>query len=183
MNPSSVQSYKSDEAGRIPSHNYYSNRLFANKKPSNPTVIIFITNNNNTNNIVQLFRPTNINSSTSVKIDSDAVKVLIKSIFDFKQLKENWDGYGGVTPDQSTIQDAIDLIKKLPDNALPMRAGISGDGEISLVWENESLFADIGVTGDGTYCFFIKNNEKKMYGDDIPLDKTVSQEVINILTR
>jgi hypothetical protein len=147
----------------------FSNPLLNNKLFTRLNVKISNGQDTRTVNIAAVFNHPDSTTITSRKVDSDAIKTLTKKVYSFCELKENWDGYNGVTPEPAAIIDAIKLIKILPESALPDRAGISGDGEIGLFWDKKELYANFGVDGDGTFTYFIRKNNKKYYGDDICL--------------
>ncbi len=121
-----------------------------------------------------------LSDSISSKVDDDIFKGFIEQIFKFAQLEENWDGYGGVVPNDSTIGDAVSLLKGVPRNNPPSRVGLSGDGEISLIWESDNFYADFGVMGDGNYSYFMELNKKKLYGDDLLISDGFPSEVIKL---
>lgn len=122
-----------------------------------------------------------VSSVTSTKVDNLAESQLIRKVEELGKLEEGWDGYGGTPPSRSTLSDAIALIKKLPTGTLPSRVGASGDGEISLIWETDTLFADFGVIGDGKYCFFINREGNKLYGDDCDLTDELPELAVDAI--
>ena len=122
-----------------------------------------------------------LNTSTSKRIDDIRTHSLIRNIRKFLEFNDNWDGYNGIKPSLNCIEEAIQLLKMLPTDRLPQRAGLSNDGEISLIWESESLFADFGTEGDNTYSFFIKKDGEKLYGDDIPLSESIPEAALKLL--
>lgn len=177
----SITTY-TDEQDALPS--YYSSRLFGSAAPNDKTIKMVLTEaGSSTNKVIRLRPAFHSETSVSDKIDSLAIRGLISKISKFAELEENWDGYGGVIPNGSVIIDAIELVKKFPSNLLPDRVGISGDGEISLIFERAGLFADFGVSGDDDFCYFIQCNNKKLYGDEIRLSEGISFEVLSILRK
>lgn len=158
----------------------YSNELLHASTIEPSAIEIQLTPNSNSNNVVQIFLTKPV-AGTSNKIDNKAISKFIKTILDFKFLEDNWDGYGGRKINLRTIEDAIKLVKKLPLDKLPTRVGVSNDGEISIIWEKENLFADFGVNGDGEYCYFIKNKNKKLYGDELSLSDSIPKEALKFV--
>ncbi|WP_417215898.1 hypothetical protein [Alcanivorax sp.] len=120
-------------------------------------------------------------NSTSARIDTIASEPLLKRIASFKHLQPNWEGYEGTPPSHGAIEDAITFVKTLENSTLPTRIGVSNDGEICLIWEREGLFADLGMTGDGHYSYFIKYKNDKFYGDEISLSEGLPSEALDFL--
>lgn len=149
--------------------------------PRNNDVVKVINKLTNSTDVVKLKEQMPAAAGTSRKIDNFELRALLDKIESFGELIENWDGFGSIKPDTSAIEDAARLAKMLEKGYFPDRAGISGDGEISLIWESGDLFADFGVTGDGTYSYFIKRDKNKLYGDEISLEEGFPEEALSLL--
>ncbi len=116
-------------------------------------------------------------------LNNHSLDKLISQIKEFASLQDNWDGYNAARLTAQAINDAIDLIKLIPHDLLPSRVGASNDGEISLIWEEGTLFADFGVLGDGKFCYFINRNNTKLYGDDLKISSHIPKEALNLLKK
>ncbi|MCU7812244.1 MAG: hypothetical protein KZQ77_13560 [Candidatus Thiodiazotropha sp. (ex Notomyrtea botanica)] len=160
-----------------------SSGLLSKETDDKPTLLIRLSIGSTTNTTTHLSAVETYNTRTSKKIDNEEIKGLVSKILSFSDLDNNWDGYGGEMPSKQAVYEAIILLKFFPRNALPTRVGLSGDGEISLIWDTRSLFADFGVVGDGKFSYFIKDNEGKLYGDDLRLSNKLSHEVVNRLMK
>ena len=163
----------------------YSNNLLRDVSVDESTIHIRLSggNGNSSNDVVRMGLSLKPVTGTSDKVDNELVSKFIQTLAGYQSLKDDWDGYGGVTPTPQTIQDAIKLVKKLPLDALPTRVGVSNDGEISIIWDKGELFADFGVIGDSEYCYFIKSGKQKLYGDELSLSDFIPKEVINLLRK
>lgn len=94
----------------------------------------------------------------------------------------NWDGYDGIAPSSETISDALSFIEKLPYGVVEPRPGVSGDGEISLFWENDDIYIDIGFLGDGTYVLYARDSQDiEYFKDSIDLHSPLPTALLNLI--
>lgn len=109
----------------------------------------------------------------------EGITDLIKS---YQYYPANWDGYDGIPPSSDTVNNALSFIEKLPFNAKEPRPGVSGDGEISLFWENDDIFVDIGFSGDGKYTFYARDNQAiEYFKDEIDLKDPLPEALLNLI--
>lgn len=100
----------------------------------------------------------------------------------YAELENDWDGYGGQPAKLQSLVDALAFIDKLPNQAVPPRAMLSGNGEISLYWEDGSRYAEASFPGDGTYHFILDSDAKTLAMDDLnPSEEKVGMEVIEAI--
>ena len=118
--------------------------------------------------------------SASVTLAETGVEQFLEKIQSFALLQENWDGHGGFPPSQRAIADAATLLKTLTEISIPLRVGVSGDGEISLIWNESGFFADFG---DGTFSFFANRKGKDFFGDDISLSGDFRESVLSVFQK
>lgn len=108
-----------------------------------------------------------------------------RTIEQFANLPDNWDGYGGIPPSEGIIANAIQFLALIPTDIPPTRIGISGDGEISFFWETDRLYADFGIVDDidNTYTYLIKDSttNRRLHGDDRPLSEGIDSGAIALL--
>jgi len=125
-----------------------------------------------------------INSFFSEKHINLELENLFFSIRSYSTYQENWDGYSGKPPSAKTIKDTLYFLKQLPlDIPLPY-SGLSGDGEISLFWDKNDIFADLGFTGDGKYSYYARGMDGKEYhGNYIPLSSTLPEDFVKVLKK
>jgi hypothetical protein len=88
---------------------------------------------------------------------------LIAEFMQFKYLNENWDGEGGLAPDQNSVTEAIDFIYIL-DNIVVPEAMLLSSGHTALFWNENGLYADIEFLGNGRIAYFIRKNDDKHKG-------------------
>lgn len=109
---------------------------------------------------------------------------LIQAINSYSSLCYNWDGYGGDKPDTKTIASAIqfcDLLKKHHISA--PKCMVSGEGDISLFWDRDDIYIEIGFDNEDKYSFLIKKLNDLSYGkDDCILSDTLDNVLLTFLT-
>lgn len=82
-----------------------------------------------------------------------------------------WDGQDAAMPSNKVVDDAIAFLRMLPLTTASPRPGLSNDGELSLFWQKNGVYIDVGFTGDGMYSYYAKDAaEREYFGDDLPLD-------------
>jgi len=94
----------------------------------------------------------------------------------------NWDGYDGIAPSAETINDTLSFIAKLPYGVIEPRPGVSGDGEVSLFWENDDIYIDIGFLGDGTYVLYARDSQGiEYFKDSVDLSGPLPTALLNLI--
>ena len=112
---------------------------------------------------------------------SDRSKLLDK-IRSFSSYVDNWDGYGGHAASTQAVANATAIVRLIPSNLPLPRAGLSGDGAISLFWESEGIFIDLGFYGNDAMTYYAEVDFKgKFFGEDVPVGAGIPAEVHNIL--
>lgn len=79
-------------------------------------------------------------------------------------LKDNWDGEGAYSPSSDSIKQAVEFVRLISNNATLPEPTLLASGNVSLYWNNKTLYADIEFLGDQRIAYFIKNNEDKHKG-------------------
>lgn len=94
----------------------------------------------------------------------------------------NWDGYNGIPPSADTVNDALSFLAKLPFGVIEPRPGLSGDGEISLFWEYDDVFVDIGFIGDSKYTLYARDRQSiEYFKDEIDLKDALPEALLNLI--
>ncbi len=91
---------------------------------------------------------------------------LIGQLYEYLNLKNDWDGYGGVAPTEKTINDVIQFVKTLPQYILLPEPMVAGSGFVGLYWDKKDIYAEIGFEGDGTFWCYGEDNEGNETGED-----------------
>ena len=101
------------------------------------------------------------------KIDkTEELDKLIEQLLDYLNLKEDWDGYGGVAPFEKTVNETILFVKTLPKMMPLPEPMIAGSGIIGLYWDNQGIYVEIGFEGDGTFWCYAEDAEGHEAGED-----------------
>lgn len=99
-------------------------------------------------------------------------------------LKDGWDGYEGVPPTRTAIEDAEQFaIHHLYafEKAIPAISPAS-DGEINFYWENEAGLLDLGFYGDGSYSYFAKLAEgRELIEDSADISRQLPAEILAVI--
>jgi len=111
---------------------------------------------------------------------------LIRQLYEYLTLKDNWDGYGGIPPTEKTVNDAIQFVKRLPPLKWPPAPMVAGSGVVGLYWDEKGIYAEIGFEGDGTFWYYAEDNEGNEAGadrvrlvDELPADLLKMLESLN----
>jgi hypothetical protein len=111
-----------------------------------------------------------------------ALNKLIAQLLDYLNLKEDWDGYGGVAPTQKAVNDTIQVVKTLPEIIPLPYPMLAGSGVIGLYWDNKEIYAEIGFEGDGTFwCYAEAAFGNEAGKDSIPVGNELPAEFLNIV--
>lgn len=80
-------------------------------------------------------------------------------------LYKDWDGEGASAPAPESIKNAVAFVGLIRDSADLPQPMLHATGNVSLYWDNKSLYADIEFLNDGRVAYFIKKiNEDKHKG-------------------
>ncbi|HLG35773.1 MAG TPA: hypothetical protein VI757_12900 [Bacteroidia bacterium] len=102
-------------------------------------------------------------------------KELQKELTTFSELKEDWDGYGALTPLKETIANTNRILSNLPPIILESISDLypNPHGTISLELTNKKDEIVSIEIGKKTYSFFSKFSDKELVTrEKIPLDDT-----------
>lgn len=91
----------------------------------------------------------------------------------FTRLPQDWDGYDGIPATYESWISAVEFIQLLPNRVDTPFAMLSGDGEISLFWENAKNYLEVSFPGDGTYHYIFTSQDRDIQfaSDDLSLNE------------
>jgi len=119
--------------------------------------------------------------STIIKLHN-AYQKIYEELFSYKELQNNWDGYGGIRPADeiiSTTKNFIDILKD--SNIINPKIMVSSIGEIGLFWKNNNSYIEIDFDENGYFTYFY-NLDNKIYGeDDIALSQNIPDKLLQVL--
>jgi hypothetical protein len=107
-----------------------------------------------------------VTASTVYSTLPDSPSIARDTIDGFAERAPNWDGLGGVAPNQEAVLDARALLTVLPSKTPPDNLFSTGDGEIAFQWRRGSLFVEVGFFGDNTVSWFVRGALGEEHGDD-----------------
>ena len=90
-------------------------------------------------------------SFTIKPVKQDLVAARLMSYLD---LKNGWDGFGGMAPTSSAVSDALEFLRQVPGNIPVPQPMLSGDGEVGLLWKRGEVYIDIGFIGDKLFSYY-----------------------------
>lgn len=105
------------------------------------------------------------------------------------ELRDNFDGYGGIPPSKETLSSVVTLLAYVRNSGLPAPRSIrvAGDGEVGLIWndvEAHSAYAEFCIDADDftTTYGIIRSHEGKFRGfDEIKISSGFPDEVVTYL--
>ena len=100
----------------------------------------------------------------------------------YEQLPENWDGYDGIAPKKSVIEATVSFLDKLTKESIKVpKSMLSGTGEVSLYWEVDNTYIEIGFEDSIHYTYLIDNKGEAFGEDDYPLMENIPNQLIQAL--
>lgn len=103
---------------------------------------------------------------------------VIKILQSYTNLEEDWDGYNGIAPLKSTVDNLINILNTLPVNIklpIPMCSGL---GTVGVYWEINNQYAEICVDDDFTVISYVLDKEWNKGTVNCP---NISQELIKLI--
>lgn len=129
---------------------------------------------------------TKINDSSFLTLEKQATKFsnLYGTIFNYLDLEDDWDGYGGIKPSNKIISAGEILIKQLDKQAnlrLIPEPMLTGSGELGFYWDLDNTYIEIDIYEENKYSYFVQVDEKiLLQGNDVALNE-ISQRFISLL--
>jgi len=101
------------------------------------------------------------------------LSVLLSRIDEFAKRAPDWDGDGGVAPNEDAVMDAKAFLNSLDSEFASRASTLSpGDGEVLFQWRRGAAFIEVGFYGDGTISWYARNADGKSLHADTPFDRT-----------
>ena len=104
---------------------------------------------------------------------------VILTLNEYKFLKPNWDGYGGVTPKTEVINSTIRAVNILKSNNITdMNVMVSGDGDISLFWKSFYNYLEIEF-GEDLCGYYSRTTDGDCGEDNVLINERSLLSIIN----
>lgn len=105
---------------------------------------------------------------------------LLKKLYGYLSLENDWDGYGGVVPNKKIILSGEKLLSKFQQYVFKApKIMLSGSGEIGFYWENGSEYAEITCDHPDIYSFVYLKDKMTYSEEDRLVEESFSFDMIN----
>lgn len=95
---------------------------------------------------------------------SAASNEILKKLYQFKDLKDNWDGAGAIPPQTEAVENATRFLIEMDEIELPAYFVAPGPkGEILLEYKNENHSAEVYFEGNNAPEMIIYLNKEQVY--------------------
>lgn len=114
--------------------------------------------------------------------DVDDRRDLLDKLRTFTDYEDNWDGYGGKAAASEAVRDASAFIRQLPIDVAQPDPQLSGDGEISLIWDMDAFFIDVGFYGNGRMAYYVDTGGNgEFFGQAVPVADGIPHDISKAL--
>ena len=97
-----------------------------------------------------------------------------EDILRYKELVKGWDGYEGTAPTEGTISSALLFISLIRLEGFPApTTTLSSNGEVSLYWEAEGRYLEVGFEEEGTLSYLIDSKDTTKGEDDLLIAEAI----------
>jgi hypothetical protein len=113
-------------------------------------------------------------------------RALLARIDEFAKRAPDWDGDGGVAPNEEAVMDAKAFLNSLDSGIVSCAATLSpGDGEVLFQWRKDDAFIEVNFYGDGTISWYAKDADGNLRYADSPFKREraceIDQELVKAL--
>jgi hypothetical protein len=105
------------------------------------------------------------------------LETLIKTLYSYVQLPQDWDGYGGLPASLQAVQDAEHFLVKLPEGVPLPRPMLAGSGTVGLYWDGGDLYISLDFEGDNRYTYLIDQNDQYSSDSDIEVEQPIPDDL------
>jgi len=121
-------------------------------------------------------------NNTSISKSNNPYQKIYTELDSYKELKNNWDGYGGVRPNDEIIITAQKFIDRLESlQIINPKIMVSGVGEIGLFWKNKNSYIEVDFDENEYFTYFYKINNEIYGEDDIALSQDIPDRLLHVL--
>lgn len=122
-------------------------------------------------------------SSINAFINLSLFDKVERSLFDYKNLEEGWDGYDGIAASDETISSALVILSEIKNSGLkapsPM---LSSSGTIGFYWDKDSSYVQINIKPGDMYFEYIEEGDKYYGEDNKQITDPLSEKLITTLS-
>jgi len=100
-------------------------------------------------------------------------------------IMESWDEEEDLHPNEMSITQAVKFMELLPEKIKKPHLSHRpyGDEEVAFYWVFDGFYMELDVYPDGTYGYLARTDgwKKEIYGNDIPIETPLPEEIIEWL--
>lgn len=123
------------------------------------------------------------NSIKSMNV-ANRYRLLFDELNTYKDLKDNWDGYGALKPLEENIATSYKFLRILELNNIEAPNIMpSGEGEISLFWKNKEHYLELCFDIKDYFSFFYKSKDIIYGEDDLFVDSSIPSIINEYLSK
>ena len=112
-----------------------------------------------------------LRKTIDLAMNSPYYSQVFKELNSYKDLKTNWDGYGGIRPTDNTINSTKKFLEKLKENKISAPSiMVAGSGEVAIFWESKDSYIEVNFDTQEQFSFFYKIDDNIYGEDDIKVD-------------
>lgn len=107
---------------------------------------------------------------------------VIGEMLSYIDLTEDWDGYGAISPDKETIHSALEFLELIRSEYFSApKPMLSGDGEVSMYWESNGKYIEIGFDRKDQFSYLIDSDDITRGEDDLIVDGSIPSPLLKEL--
>ncbi|WP_257540627.1 hypothetical protein [Sphingobium sp. CFD-1] len=109
---------------------------------------------------------------------------LISKVREIGMMEDGWHRADSIGATPSAVNDAERFLRSIDwRRAEKPTISLSEDGEINFLWQNDTLYLDLGFVGDGTYSFYGKSGDGKVFlGDDQQVGESLPAGLASLMS-
>lgn len=105
---------------------------------------------------------------------------IIREVANFKDLTDNWDGYGGKKITTKTIEQAIYFIKGIREASVEQPLVFPRtNNEVAFYWQRGKFYLEVSV-GENSASYFLENQDD-LKGEDGLSIEALTERIENLL--
>ncbi len=97
-----------------------------------------------------------------------------EELLSYTKLTKGWDGYQGIAPNEDIINSSRNFLKLVKSQNLPApKPMLSGEGEVSLYWDIDNTYIEVGFEEEMFFSYLIDSVDKTIGEDDVKFENDI----------
>lgn len=92
----------------------------------------------------------------------------------------DWDGYGALPLDFTSVKHAVDFLGKLPDGISQPELGAEPNGDLGMTWRKNGYHVGIGIDKEGLIAWGGTTPTGRVHGEAL-FDGEIPERVLRLL--